>query len=487
MATSYPASIDSFPTRVNGQPIDASHIDNLQDSVAAIEAELGATPKGVAASVAARIAAVEGSAAGLDNRVTTVEGSTGTLGTRLTTVEGTAGTLDTRLTTAEGTIGTHGTRLTTVEGSTGTLDTRLTAVEGTQGTQGTRLTTAEGTIGTLGTRLTTAEGKLIPTQWTVDGTNGGLTIGSGTGGAAGQGRLDVRGLASSPTAFLQQPATSGQALLLSQDSSNSGNILEVRGSDGVVRTTVDQNLNLVTGRSLFATTGVQVGAASATFGGGAGVLGITDATTVPTSNPTGGGILYSTGGAPRWRNPSGDVISLDGPQAANWGPEDQGFVAWAYDPALTPSNQLTVNGTVYLSAVMVRKTTSITGIWYAASTAGATATAGANWVGLYTSAGTRVAQAAADSNVTAANAPQKCTVSSTSLAPGKYWVALVFNAATPPTLLRTNGAFSGTNNAGLLTVASLRFATNATSQTTLPSSITTSSNVSGPSIWVAVS
>jgi hypothetical protein len=65
-------------------------------------------------------------------------------------------------------------------------------------------------------------------------------------------------------------------------------------------------------------------------------------------------------------------------------------------------------------------------------------------------------------------------------------VAIVCNAATAPTLIRTNGLATGTNNANL-SGASLRYATNLTAQTTLPASLTMSSNASGPSLWVAVS
>lgn len=57
--------------------------------------------------------------------------------------------------------------------------------------------------------------------------------------------------------------------------------------------------------------GTQFGA-SVDFGGGNGVIGIDDATTDPTTNPTGGGILYSSGGAGKWRG-SGGTITTFGP------------------------------------------------------------------------------------------------------------------------------------------------------------------------------
>jgi|GEM_PF-6444588 len=46
------------------------------------------------------------------------------------------------------------------------------------------------------------------------------------------------------------------------------------------------------------------------FGGGAKVIGLANATTVPTSNPTGGGVLYAEGGALKWRGSGGSVTTI---------------------------------------------------------------------------------------------------------------------------------------------------------------------------------
>jgi hypothetical protein len=46
------------------------------------------------------------------------------------------------------------------------------------------------------------------------------------------------------------------------------------------------------------------------FGGGAKVIGIANATTVPTTNPTGGGVLYVEGGALKFRGSSGTVTTI---------------------------------------------------------------------------------------------------------------------------------------------------------------------------------
>ena len=50
--------------------------------------------------------------------------------------------------------------------------------------------------------------------------------------------------------------------------------------------------------------------ASATYGGGSGVMFVGNATTVPTSNPTSGGVLYAEGGALKWRGSSGGITVI---------------------------------------------------------------------------------------------------------------------------------------------------------------------------------
>src|SRR5690606_6067479 len=46
------------------------------------------------------------------------------------------------------------------------------------------------------------------------------------------------------------------------------------------------------------------------FGGGVKVLQIADCTTVPTTNPSGGGLLYCEGGALKYRGSSGSVTTI---------------------------------------------------------------------------------------------------------------------------------------------------------------------------------
>ncbi|MGW0087855.1 glycosyl hydrolase family 28-related protein [Streptomyces sp. NPDC003328] len=67
---------------------------------------------------------------------------------------------------------------------------------------------------------------------------------------------------------------------------------------------------LATDNTLGAKNGLQVGSVTPGLGGGVGVAGISNATTVPTTNPTGGGVLYAEGGALKWRGSNGTVTVI---------------------------------------------------------------------------------------------------------------------------------------------------------------------------------
>jgi hypothetical protein len=73
---------------------------------------------------------------------------------------------------------------------------------------------------------------------------------------------------------------------------------------------------------------------------------------------------------------------------------------------------------------------------------------------------------------------------SQAVTPGLYWIGMVFNAATPPQPFRAGGLDSSLLNVGL-TASTARYATNGTAQTTLPSSITPSSNTNNSIAWWA--
>ena len=134
---------------------------------------------------------------------------------------------------------------------------------------------------------------------------GTTTVGSSSNLAARLGILTVAGTVgiavrggASQTANLQEWQNSAGTVLTSV---NSGGLLYVPGILGSGGQTsisigVTRNVGLATG--------------AGSYGGGAAVISIGNATTVPTSNPTGGGVLYSEAGALKWRGSSGTVTTI---------------------------------------------------------------------------------------------------------------------------------------------------------------------------------
>jgi hypothetical protein len=118
----------------------------------------------------------------------------------------------------------------------------------------------------------------------------------GTGAAATIG-LVVRGAAS-------------QSANLQEWQNSAGTVLALVGSSGNIRTPAllsTDNLNAIT---FGATRNIQFGSATQSFGGGEVVIGIRNATTVPTSNPTSGGILYVENGALKYRGSGGTITTI---------------------------------------------------------------------------------------------------------------------------------------------------------------------------------
>lgn len=166
-------------------------------------------------------------------------------------------------------------------------------------------------------------------------------------------------------------------------------------------------------------------------------------------------------------------------------PGEHGAVAWTDRSTVVSGGTTMTIGTVYLSAVYVNRSTTVTKLFWGTTTAGATPTSGQNFIGLYNSAGTLLTSVGVDARVTVANGFFTETISQ-AVTPGLYWVAWVFNATTTPSVLRGPNINASLLNFNLA-ASSYAFATNATTQTSLPSTITPGSNVaSSISFWAAI-
>ena len=163
--------------------------------------------------------------------------------------------------------------------------------------------------GTVLSSVSAAGFNLTPGLRAVDNTGAFINMQSGTNGvlvstrAAANLGLIVRG-AASQTADLQQWQDSASSVVGRVTSS--GTIVAGNGFQGTgLLNTSGQTTVVISGSR-------NVGLAGGTIsvGGGAGVVFVSNATTVPTSNPTGGGILYVEAGALKYRGSSGTITTI---------------------------------------------------------------------------------------------------------------------------------------------------------------------------------
>lgn len=176
-------------------------------------------------------------------------------------------------------------------------------------------------------------------------------------------------------------------------------------------------------------------------------------------------------------NPKG-LTAVTAQPAASWEPSDHNLVTWSYDAALTAtSTTIPTNGCLYLIGVYARTAFTTSTAYLSVPVTGSGATAGQNWIGLYNTSGVLCASKGIDSTVTAPIGLQTITWTSSYTGPaGMYWIGLLFNATTNPTLHRmSTPADNVTQNVGL-SAPFYRMCQQGTGLTALPSPLTVASN-----------
>lgn len=174
----------------------------------------------------------------------------------------------------------------------------------------------------------------------------------------------------------------------------------------------------------------------------------------------------------------------------DWQADEQGFVAWTYDPLVANSTSSLTAGTVFMAAVKARKSFTLNNINILLGAGGTTLTAGQNFAGVYNDAGTLIG-VTADQSASWATAGYKtmAVTSPSSQTAGNYYVAIVSNASTVPTIQRQAAASAAAYNAGL-SAAQARWSsggTGFTGLTSLPGSVTMSNRGSGATtFWAAI-
>jgi hypothetical protein len=157
--------------------------------------------------------------------------------------------------------------------------------------------------------VTAGNGMYLPAANTVAfSTNGAERMRLASTGGLGIGIAPIDLLTvfgTNPSVAVFADSTTGQSDLFFRDADGaSGRVRYLHASDsmtfftnGAERVRVDASGNVGIGTT-------------DQFGGGAKVIGIANATTVPTTNPTGGGVLYVEGGALKFRGSSGTVTTI---------------------------------------------------------------------------------------------------------------------------------------------------------------------------------
>jgi hypothetical protein len=194
----------------------------------------------------------------------------------------------------------------------------------------------------------------------------------------------------------------------------------------------------------------------------------------------GGAQIYAYGGSLLMLDSQGNTWALNQPRG-DWLPGD----------AASSTGVILVTNKVALARINVRTPMVVNNIVFHVDTAGASLTANQNLCGIYSSAGTLLVSSPAgglDSKVTSTGVITQALSGPQALGPGFYWVALLFNGTTPPTVASAANNLVNANTG--LTAATYRWATNGTGTTALPATITPSSNGVGSgavAYWVGVS
>src|SRR6185437_13162386 len=137
--------------------------------------------------------------------------------------------------------------------------------------------------------------------------------------------------------------------------------------------------------------------------------------------------LDSGGNLWNYNQPRGDIL-----------PGDCGLLEWNFDPAnAVAAGTILVSNKVALARINVRTPTVVSNVVFHVDTIAASLTANQNFAGIYSSAGALLGSSAAgslDSKVTSLGVITQPLSAPVACGPGFYWVALMFNGTTPPTV-----------------------------------------------------
>lgn len=278
--------------------------------------------------------------------------------------------------------------------------------------------------------------------------------------------------------------TSAQGIFFDSDAGTTGNLMKFRNA-GVDKFVMGPNGGLYTAYN------VQVGSTTPDVGGGVGVLGFKQAATVPTSNPSAGGvILYADQGVLKWRDPNGSVYtvggSLSSATSTQFDPEDQLYKGWAYDPIAAANNSQLTAGQPVLIKVRATQSASINNVYLNVNNAGSGFTASSSYAAIYDMSGAKLAQSTDLANTLNSTGAKSIALTSSAAVTGGsfYYVYIVVNATTMPALNRAGNVGAINQN---LAAGGYRFCTLGSGITSPPASIDLATSAAlSISYWAAI-
>ncbi|MFJ9900243.1 CHAP domain-containing protein [Streptomyces sp. NPDC091280] len=124
--------------------------------------------------------------------------------------------------------------------------------------------------------------------------------------------LSVDGAAHAGRVFVQQNDVSTVALeVISASSTATASLVLFKDANGAVQFEITATGNPISRGTHYFPAPLQLGATTADLGGSAGaVISMKNATTAPTTSPSGGGILFASAGALKWKGSSGTVTTI---------------------------------------------------------------------------------------------------------------------------------------------------------------------------------
>jgi hypothetical protein len=169
-------------------------------------------------------------------------------------------------------------------------------------------------------------------------------------------------------------------------------------------------------------------------------------------------------------------------------PQDHDLLAWNFSVAVASGATGPTSGTVTMVKLWFRQALTVTNVAIGLGAAGVTLTAGQNFAGLYDSSGNRLGVTADQAaNWVSSGFKEMALTVPVAVAAGAYYVAILSNGTTPPTLAR-GGILTASFANAKLTATTGAFTTGPAAQTTLPVSITMASRTLSPNpVWAGVS